>query len=178
MGKGLPRSLANAPKLKAQIVKQTFVVNAGSVTLTEDVGGQPAWATLVVGDFPEGNILFLGASAYFTFAGSGSDADLGDTWAGDYALGSAPVVDDTDPMVGAQADLLPTGAIAAATAEVSPRTRNASVAGASGTVFDNTDGSLELNLNVLVDAADITGDDSVLTIDGEVIVSYIVLGDD
>ncbi len=178
MAKGLPRSLASAPKIKAQIVKETLVVDAGSVTLTEDAGGQPAWATLVVGGLPEGNILFLGATAYFTFSGSGADADLGDTWAGDYALGTAPSTDDTTPIAGAQEDLISTGAIAAATAEVSPRTRNVSIPAETGVIIDNTGNTLELNLNILVDAADITGDDSVLTIDGEVIISYIVLGDD
>lgn len=178
MAKGLPRSLAHANKALAPIVKETITVINKPVTLTEDVGGQPAWATLVVGDFPEGNVLFLGAVAYFTFSGSGADADLGDTWAGDYGIGTAPSTDDTDPIAGTQQDLIADVAIAAATAEVSPRTRAASVAAAQAALFDNTDGSLEINLNLLVDAADITGDDSIITINGDLFISYIVLGDD
>ncbi len=178
MAKGLPRSHKHANKSIAGIVKDVIRVINKTVTLTEDVGGQPAWATLIVGDFPEGNILFLGAASYFTFAGSGADADLGDTWAGDYGVGTTPSTDDTTPLATTMEDIIQTTALAAATAEVSPRTRGVSVDGEAGVMYDNTDGSLELNLNILVDAADITGDDSVLTIDGELYVSYIVLGDD
>lgn len=178
MAKGLPRSHRNANKAVASIVRDVIVVKAKDVILTEDVGGQPAWATLVVGDFPEGNILFLGAVAYFTFAGSGADADLGDTWVGDYGVGTTPSTDDTTPLATTFEDITGTVAIAAATAEVSPRTRGVSANADSGLIYDNTDGSLELNLNVLVDAADITGDDSVLTVDGELYISYIVLGND
>ncbi len=178
MAKGLPRSHKRANKTIAPIVKDVFVARNQTVTLTEDAGGQPAWATLLVGDFPEGNILFLGAASYFTFAGSGADGDLADTWEGDYGVGTTPSTDDTTPLATTMEDIVQTTAIAAATAEVSPRTRGVSVDGEAGVMYDNTDGSLELNLNILVDAADITGDDSVLTINGELIVAYIVFGDD
>ncbi len=178
MAKGLPRSHANANKSFAPIVRDTIVVKAKTVTLIEDVGGQPAWATLIVGDFPEGNILFLGATAYFTFAGSGADGDLADTWEGNYGVGTTPSTDDTDPIATTMEDITGVVDIAAATAEVSPRTRSVSANADSGLIYDNTDGSLELNLNILVDAADITGDDSVLTINGELYIAYIVLGND
>lgn len=178
MAKGLPRSHARANKSLAPINRDVFVVKGKTVTLTEDAGGQPAWATLVVGDFPEGNILFLGAVSYFTFAGSGADGDLGDTWQGNYSVGTTPTIDDTDPLATTFEDLVAVVGIAAATAEVSPRTRATSDAAGQAILYDNTDGSLEINLNILVDAADISGDDSVLTIDGELWVSYVVLGDD
>lgn len=178
MAKGLPRSHKHANKSIAPIVKDVFIIKAKTVTLTEDAGGQPAWATLQVGDFPEGNILFLGAIAYFTFSGSGSDGDLSDTWEGDYGVGTTPSTDDTTPLATTMEDITGTVALAAATAEVSPRTRGVSADGEAGVMYDNTDGSLELNLNILVDAASISGDDSVLTIDGELYIAYIVLGDD
>lgn len=178
MAKGLPRSHDAANKSLAPINRDVFVIKSKTVILTEDTGGQPAWATLVVGDFPEGNILFLGAASYFTFAGSGSDGDLVDTWEGNYGVGTTPSTDDTDPIATTMEDIVGVVDIAAATAEVSPRTRGVSADGEAGVMYDNTDGSLELNLNILVDAADITGDDSVLTIDGELYVSYIVLGND
>ena len=178
MAKGLPRSHNAANKSLAPINRDVFVIKAKEVTLTEDAGGQPAWATLVVGDFPEGNVLFLGAVAYFTFAGTGSDADLGDTWEGDFGVGTTPSIDDTTPLATTMEDITKTQAISAATAEVSPRTRGVSTDGEAGVIYDNTDGSLELNLNILVDAANISGDDSVLTIDGELYIVYVVLGND
>ncbi len=178
MAKGLPRSHDAANKSIAPIVKDTILVKNKTVTLTEDAGGQPAWATLQVGDFPEGNILFLGATSYFQFSGSGSDGDLVDTWEGNYGVGTAPATDDTDPIATDKEDIIKVVDIAAATAEVSPKTRSVSTDGEAGVLYDNTDGSLELNLNILVDAADITGDDSVLTITGELYIAYIVLGND
>ena len=178
MAKGLPRSHDAANKAFAPINRDVFVIKAKTVILTEDAGGQPAWATLIVGDFPEGNILFLGAASYFTFSGSGADADLSDVWEGNYGVGTTPSTDDTDPIAAAFEDIVKVVDIAAATAEVSPRTRSVSTDGEAGVMYDNTDGSLELNLNILVDAAHITGDDSVLTIDGELYIAYIVLGND
>ncbi len=178
MAKGLPRSHNSANKALAPIVRDVIVVKAKTVTLTEDAGGQPAWATLVIGDFPEGNILFLGAVSYFQFSGSGSDGDLGDTWEGNYGVGTVPATDDTDPIATTMEDIIKVVDIAAATDEVSPKTRSTSTDGEAGVMYDNTDGSLELNLNILVDAANISGDDSVLTISGELYISYVTLGND
>lgn len=46
-------------------------------------------------------------------------------------------------------------------------------------LFDNTDGSLEVNLNVLIDADDISdGEDADLTVNGVVYLALAVLGDD
>ncbi len=178
MAKGLPRSHNAANKSIAPIVKDTIVIKNKTVTLTEDAGGQPAWATLQVGDFPEGNILFLGAASYFQFSGSGSDGDLSDVWQGNYGVGTTPSTDDTTPLATTMEDIIAVVAIAAATAEVSPKTRSVSTDGEAGVLYDNTDGSLELNLNILVNAAHISGDDSVLTITGELYIAYIVLGND
>ncbi len=175
MAKGLPRSHDAANKSIAPIVRDMINVVNKTVTLTTS---GDAWATLVIGDFPEGNVLFLGAASYFTFAGSGADGDLSDTWEGDYGVGTTPSVDNTNPFVTTKEDIIKTVALAAATAEVSPRTRSVSADGEAGVMYDNTDGSLELNLNILVDTGDITGNDSVLTINGQLYISYIVLGND
>ncbi len=176
MAKGLPRSLAHANKALAPIVRETLVPIGKTITI--DGSGTDGWGTLIIGDFPEGNILFLGAVAYFSFAGTGSDADLADTWQGDYAIGTAPSTDHTTPLASAQEDLIVTVALAAATAEVSPRTRSVHLQSETGIIIDNTDGSLEVNLNLLIDDANIAGTDTVITVTGEMYMSYIVLGDD
>jgi hypothetical protein len=46
------------------------------------------------------------------------------------------------------------------------------------TILDNTDGSLEINLNVLINDASISADAQAATADGYIVLSYIVLGDD
>lgn len=174
MSKGLPRSLSRGSAQRQEIIKETVVIRDAVVTVSA-TGVANGFGSAVVGDFPEGNILFLGAVSYLDFAGSGADANLVDTWSGDYSVATAPLANaiiDTDP----ERNVIFTSAIGPAGSEVIGRTR-----GEKGgvVVFDNTDGSLELNLNLTIDAADITDDTSVdITANGEIFISYVVLGDD
>jgi len=170
MTKGLPRSLANGAKTRAPIVKQTIKVDA--LALTVDGATGVGFGSAVAGDFPEGNILLLGAVAYLAFTGPTS-ASLADDWEGDYGVGTTPAGDAT--LTGADVDLIASTALAAATAEASPRTRGT---GATQAILDNTDGSLEVNVSLLVDDADISADDLAFTATGEIYLSYVVLGDD
>lgn len=171
MVKGLTRSLSRGAASAAPVLKRTYVIRGGTVTVAA-AGAAVGFGTAVIGDFPEGNVLLLGAVGYFTF--STTDADIGATWNGDYSVGSAPTADVT--LNGAEVDILPSTAVGPATAKLSPRTRSVN---ATQAMLDNTDGSLELNLNLLVDAADIAdGSSAVMTMDGELTILYSVMGDD
>lgn len=172
MGKGLPRSMSRGEGIKQEIIKKVISINTTvTVTATSTAVG---FGTAVIGDFEEGNVLLLGAVSNLAFAGSGSDANLTADWEGDYAIGSAPTADVT--LSGAEVDIIPSTAIGAATAEVIAATRGAN---ATQVMLNNTDGSLEINLNLLIDAADITDDESVdITVTGELYIAYIILGDD
>lgn len=174
MSKGLPRSVSKGSPKSQEIIKQRFIVKNGVVAVTS-VTTAIGFGSLVIGDFPEGNILFLGAVSYFSFTGSGADANLVDTWNGDYAVGTVPTA-DVDLADATDFDIITSTAIGPATAEAIGRTRGVN---ATQAIFDNTDGSLELNLNVLIDAADIGDSQTVnLTVNGELEVLYSVLGDD
>jgi hypothetical protein len=172
MGKGLPRSMSRGDKIRQELVKETITVS-GTVTVSA-TGAAIGYGSLVISGLPQGNILFLGAAAYIGLAGSGSDANLADTWSGDYGIGTTPADDAT--ITGTDVDIIPSTAVGAATAEVIAETRGVN---STQAMFDNTDGSLELNLNVLIDAANITDDESVdLTASGKLALAYIVLLDD
>lgn len=172
MGKGLPRSLARGAPQRQEIIKQTVNIS-GTVAVTA-VSTAVGFGTRVIGDLPEGNILFLGAVAYVRLSGSGSDANLDATWDGDFSIGTAPTTDVT--LSGAEVDIIGSTALGAATAEVSPRVR---AVNATQAMFDNTDGSLELNLNVLIDAANIVDGSTVnLTASGTLQLVYAVMLDD
>lgn len=173
MGKGLPRSMSRGNPLKQEIIRQTFVVD--DATLTVDGATGVGFGSVVIGDLPAGNILLLGAVSYMQFTGP-TAAGLTDTWEGDYGIGSTPASDAT--ITNGDVDIIPSTAIAAATAEASPRTRGVSTTSLNGAILDNTDGSLELNLNLLVDDASISADDINMTVNGELILLYAVLGDD
>lgn len=173
MAKGLPRSMSRGAPQRQEIIKQTLVARDLTVTVgaTADAVG---FGTAVLAGLPEGNILLLGAVGYFRFAGSGADANLTADWEGDFSIGTTGTTDVT--LDGTDVNILPSTAIAAAEDEVSARTRSAN---ATQAILDNTDGSLELNLNVLIDAADIGDDEEVeLTVTGELYIAYIMLGDD
>jgi len=172
--KGLIRSLTRGGTLvKQNVTRQVIKVEDLTVTVSA-TGAAVGFGTVVAGDVPEGNILFLGATGYLKFDGSGSDANLTADWEGDFSVGTTPTADVT--LDGTDVNILPSTALAAATAEIGVRTR---AANATSAVLDNTDGSLEVNINVLIDAADITDDQSVdLTVNGEINLAYIVLGDD
>lgn len=147
-------------------------ITVNDATLTVDGASGVGFGTVVIGDLPEGNILVFGVVAYMQFTGPTS-GDLDDDWEGDYGIGTTPASDAT--LSGADVDLIASTAVAAATAEASPETRAALVPSA---VFDNTDGSLEINLSLLVDDANIGADDIDFTVNGRVHLAYIKLGDD
>lgn len=168
MSKGLPRSLSRGAPALNPIIKQTFTVSALAISVAGTTG--VGFGTVVIGDLPEGNILFLGAIAYFQF--NSADTDITATYDGDYAIGTAPTADAT--LSGAEVDIIPSTALGAATAGLSPMVRGAN---ATQAMFDNTDGSLELNLNLLIDDATISGTAD-MTASGFVQLAYIVLGDD
>ncbi len=168
--KGLPRSLSRGVS-QLPIVRQSLAVDAAAISVagTSGVG----YGSVVIGDLPNGNILFLGAVAYMKF--TTADADVQATFDGDYSVGSAPTADGT--LSDSEVDIIQSSALGAATAGVSPVARGTNAAAICGTVLDNTDGSLELNLNLLIDDANISGAAD-FTVDGVLELVYVVLGDD
>ena len=170
--KGLPRSRARGSKVASPIVKAN--IRLALTMTTTDAGAAGAWGTAVVGDFPDGNILLLGAVLSNIKLVKGSAA-LIDAFVATLAVGAAPTADAT--LNGAEVNIVPATAQSAATTGTLTGGRAASTGTESGVVLDNTDGSLELNLNASLPDASSTGNSS-LIITGVLHLSYIVLGDD
>lgn len=168
MGKGLPRSLARG-KGKTTVHKHLvkFTGKAFSVAGASGVG----YGAVEVGDLPEGNILLLGAVSYAQF--TSADGDVQATYDGDYSIGTTATADAT--LSTTDANVIPSTSFGgAATSGVSPNARGSN---ATAVVLDNTDGSLELNLNVIIDDANISGAAD-FTATGVVELLYAVLLDD
>lgn len=169
MSKGLPRSLARNKGKDAVNVMRVKLNHSVTVSATSTAVG---FGTVVVGDFPEGNILLLGAVA--NVQALSADADIGATWDGDFSIGTTGTADVT--LDGTDVNIIPSTAFGAATAKLSPVARGSN---ATAAILNNTDGSLELNLSLLIDAANIVDDASaVFTVTGDVWVAYAKLGDD
>lgn len=175
--KGLPRSLSRAMPQLAAVQKLNIAIDA-ELTFT-GVTDTVVRAQTVIGGLPQGNILFLGAVSYLRLAGSGSDANLTADFEGDYGIGTIPNA-NTNLTDAGDDNFIPSTAIGPATAEVTALTRGTSTeATEQGAIIDNTDGSLELNLNVLLDANEVTNAAEVtLRATGSLHIAYIVLGDD
>lgn len=173
MGKGLPYSTSRGHAQKQELIRRDIALD-GKVVTVSATGSAVGFGSVVVEGLPEGNILLLGAVGNVGFAGSGSDDNLTDTWSGDFGLGTTPASDAT--ISGADEDILPETAIGAAVSEVIAATR---AVNATQAMLDNTANDLELNLNLLIDAANIADDESVdITLSGTLHLVYIVLGDD
>lgn len=173
MTKGLPRSLSRG-KTSAQIVtKLKIPLNGLSVTVTS-VAAAIGFGSVIIGGLPEAHLKIMAVAVNIQLSGSGADANLADTWLGDFGIGTTPASDAT--ISGDDVNLIEATPMPAATAEVGPLFI---VANGVDLILDNTDGSLEVNLNVLIDAADIVDDESViLTLTGVVEITLITMLDD
>lgn len=176
MGKGLPRSLKRAQfnQTGNGLVKVTFPVRNVTLSVAD---GAPGFGTVVIGDLPQGDLLLLGAVSYMQFTNIGSN--LIATWAGNYAIGVDPTADNVlSASPAAEVQIVDNVAIAAAVAGVSAMTRSASTTAqfAGAVLLNNRDGAMELNLNVLIADASISGAAS-LRVNGALHMAYVQLGD-
>lgn len=169
--KGLPRSLARSGLAQVSSMVASIALNDLSINVAD---GAPGFGTAVIAGLPQGNLLFLGAVGYLQV--ETADADVTATFTGSFSVGTVATVDG-DVADAGEADILPATTLNAATAKVSPVTRAASTDALGGGIIDNTDGSLELNLNLLIDDASISGA-ATFTANGVLHIAYIRLGDD
>lgn len=174
MGKGnkrtLDRSALVGGSLRVQKIPFNLLVNVAD--------GAPGSGTAVIRKLPQGNLMFLGALAYVTFAKV--SGGITDTFDGDFSIGTT--ADANATLATTDVDIVASTAMGAATAGVSPRIR-ALTANSSGvltnnvTIFDNTAADLELNLNVLIDDAAISAA-AVVRAKGTLFLAAMKMGDD
>lgn len=171
--KGLPRSLSRANPSIAAVQKLSIPIDTSFNVL--GATGVAQFKNVVIGDLPAGNILLLGAVAYLSLSGPGASANLTDDFEGDYSVGSAPSTSNA-ALTGTLADIIATQTLGPAAAEVTPLKR---ATNATQAILDNTDGAIELNLNILIDADEVTNAQTVaIRAQGALYLSYVVLGDD
>ncbi len=170
MSKGLIRSQERGAALEQKITKMTLSLDGLAMAITEDTA--IGWGTVVVGGLPEANILLLGLvmDATLTASGTGIEADF----AGSVALGTVATADDDITTPATNDDMLTSTAYSAADTSVA----TFKVDNATSVIIDNTDGTAEINLNVIIDDAGVAGDVGVLTAAGALYIVYVTLGDD
>jgi hypothetical protein len=174
--KGLQRSLSRGDMLRQEVVRLDLAIS-GSLDIT-GVADTVDAGTFVIGGLPQGNILFLGAAAYVQVDATG-DTHVIDDWDGDFGIGTIPNA-DVDLGDAGDDDIIPSTALSAgASDKIAPTTRGISTTTEHGQIIDNTDGSLELNFNLLIDDNVITDDeDGTFAVSGSLHIAMIMLGDD
>lgn len=169
--KGLPRSTARASQAAAPVVKRTIPLRNFPVVVNGASG--VGFGSAVVADLPEGNILLLGLVANLIISKSAGASGVQAAYDGDVGLGTTPADDAT--ITGADVNLIASTALGAATSGVSPTIRGTN---ATQAILDNTANDLEINLNLLIDDANISADAQTMYVNGDVVIAYIVLSDD
>lgn len=170
--RGAKRALKKARQLGHVLGCEPIPVNA----LVSIADGAPGFGTAVIGGLPQGNLLLFGAVAYLQFTNVGSNITA--TFDGDFSVGTEATADN-DLADTNEANVIQSTPMGAATAGVSPNIRSttATTGFAGPVLLDNTDGSLELNLNVLIDDAAISGAGSLRAL-GTLFLAVLPLGDD
>ena len=179
MGKGLPRSLKNAPPADVRVPVARDYSISGSIDIT-GVAGVVDAGTFVLGDLPEGLILFLGAAVLGLQVDATGDAHVIDDWDGDFGIGTIPNA-NLDLADAGDDDVIPSTALSAGASDKIgvPTGSPFSTGTENGLILDNSDGSLELNFNLLIDDNVITDtEDGTFSISGNLRICYIILGDD
>lgn len=151
MGNGFDLSLKKA--IRAGLIPGRYRVSVHQLPVTVTAtGAAVGFGSRAIDDFPLGQLFIRGIRHDLVF--QAMDANLIATWSGDFSLGSVPTadVDVADP---GEADLIASTALGPAVAGLFRSTGVKT----TETVIDWTSG-LEVNLNLLADAASITDDES------------------
>lgn len=174
MSKGLIRSLGRGRKQLSPIVKNVIKLRNFPITIS---GGVTAvgFGSAVIGEFAQGNILYLGS--VLTASAFSADTDLSATYTLTAALGTTATVDNS--LATTEIDLMAAQPFTIAAARLTPVSRLFSAVALTGTIFDNTADDLEVNLNCTVPDVDIADSQSaIVLLNGTLYMSYIILGDD
>jgi hypothetical protein len=173
MSKGIPRTLARAAASGDSAVVSRLHVKLKHTINVAAAGAGIGFGTVVVGDFPEGNIAMLAVVGNVTFTAPGTSSLIA-AFAGDFSVGTAANA-DTDLADAGEANILASTELLAA----SSTTGNIRATNVTPLVLDNTDGSLEINLNVIIDASSIAdASDEDVAVTGDLYIVYAKLGDD
>ncbi len=168
--KNVKRGLPNSQSVRTMVVP----IKNLQIPITDPGAGLAAWASAVIGGLPIGNVLILGAVCNLQL--SSASAGISATFTANFSLGTTATADAT--LAGTEVNLLPSTAIAAATAKVSPLTRGVTVADNLMDCTSKTTNKtiMPITLNIILPDTSISAN-SILVANGALWLSYTILGD-
>jgi hypothetical protein len=163
---------AAQPSVNVPLIVQRIDLNGRTLSVAA-AGAAVGFGTIALGPLPRGRLMFLARIFDFTITAL-DQVEVATAWDGDVSVGTAPTADVT--LSGAEVNLLASTALGAATSWVSPVV---AVDTLTAAIVSNNDGTGEINLNLLVDAANIQdASDSLFRLNGYVEFVYANLGAD
>ncbi len=168
-------SSAVATETGAGAVHTTVLTFTNTAVALTDEAGVVAYAGTKVYDFPEGAILFLGATTNLALTKSSAGVNV--DWDGDVSLGTITASNNAT-LSSTEQNLIPTTSTPQAVAGVSSA-KSQSTATESGVIFNGTGTAIDVYLNLLVDDADqdVTGTACNLILNGTITIVWANLGD-
>lgn len=172
MSKGLPRTLVSGRRRDILVERRPLQLHKAPLVITATGAGK-GFGTMVLGGFPVGDILLLGCSFIYTVEELVPETFLNADWGMSLGLGTTPTEDAS--ISGTDSNLSAALSTSASSYVVAPQ-ESYSGQNDAGDIFDNGGGDLEINLNMLVNADDITDDTSAtVLITSSGVISYTVL---
>ncbi len=167
---GLTVTHEGAGDYRRTVLKFTNV----AIPLT-DQAGVVAYKGTKIWDFPEGAILFLGASANIVLTKSSTGVIA--TWAGLFSVGSV-IASNNATLTSTEQDMIPSTVTPAATAGVGAA-KGLSTSTESAKVFNGSATPLDAYINLLVNDTDhdVTTTPCNLILNGTLILNWVNLGD-
>lgn len=151
------------------VTRFTFV---NAAVVLADNAGVVAYGGLKIYDFPQGNILVLGAVADVDL--TKSSAGVNTNWDGDMGVGSVTATSDAT-LASTEQNIIPT----TSTPQASSGATTANGVSTAVAFLDGTSTAADLYFNLLVDDADhdVTGTACNLILNGTMTVAWLNLGD-
>ena len=191
MGKGLPRTLARraarlalgtpsgsgniaSAEADLRVQRSKFTLVNQAIALVDEAG-VVAYGSQQLLEFPEGRILFLGATANLTV--EKSSAGVNDDFDGDFGLGTTAAGNNAT-LATTEQNLIPTTATPQASSGATTA-KGGSTSTEGAKILQGESTPAEVHLNFLVDDADhdVTGTPANLVVNGTVEVLWAFLGD-
>lgn len=151
------------------VVKVTLPFNV--IMSITDPGAANGFGTAVIGDLPVGDLIYLGSALDLKM--TSLTGGLLAAFAGNIAVGTDPTADAT--LSANEITFVASTTFTTAAAGISALTRYAGVAGALGTILNNRNNAMELNLNAFITDATLTAA-ATLRAEGVLHLAYIQLG--
>lgn len=170
----VPETVSTITEYGSEYGLRTSIIEftKSDLLVTRVAGDSSGWATLKLATFPKGRIWIHGAVGTISRIDASGSANIAAAGSGDYSFGSTATVDSTlattDVNMGPSAALIDPFVSSVGAA-------NASSVLAAMALFDGSTTAVSVNLNLKIDAGDVTTGDGAADVAGKITIQWSYL---